>query len=64
MKRCEVQIKKQEIEMIEKNFKRAYWPWEMSRKFRKRMQYAYVCMYVVMYTCTHIRVYNNATQLL
>ena len=33
----EVDVKKDEIEMIEKNFKIAYWPWELTTVFRKQI---------------------------
>ena len=35
--RSEVEVKKDEIQTIEKNFKRAYWPWELPESFRKQM---------------------------
>ena len=41
LKRCEVEVKKEEVEMLEKNFKRAYWAWELPSAFRQKIT---VCM--------------------
>ena len=41
----EVEVKEDEIQMIEENFKRAYWPWELPKAYRKQMNVsAYVCI--------------------
>lgn len=37
LKRCEVEVKKEEVEMLEKNFKRAYWAWELPSAFRQQI---------------------------
>jgi len=37
LKHSKVEVTLDEIEMIEKNFKRAYWPWELPIAFRKQM---------------------------
>ena len=35
--KSDVEVKKDEIQMIEENFKRAYWPWELSKSFKKQI---------------------------
>ena len=33
----EVEVKEEELQMIEENFKRAYWPWELPKAYRKQI---------------------------
>ena len=51
LNRCKVKVNKEEIEMLEKNFKRAYWTWELPAAFRQHIS-------VSMYMCTCIP-YND-----
>lgn len=37
IKRFEVEVKMEEIEMLEENFKRPYWSWELPAAFRERI---------------------------
>jgi len=37
LKLCEVDVNKDEIEMMEKNFNIPYWPWELPAALRKQM---------------------------
>ena len=55
LKHCEVEVKLDEIEMIEENFKRVYWPWELPTAFRKQMTVCNIHTYI--HTYIHIRMY-------
>ena len=37
IKQFEVEVKIEEIEMLEENFKRPYWSWELPSAFRERI---------------------------
>jgi len=51
LKRCEVEVKLVDIEMIEKNFKRAYWKWELTAAYREKIT---VCK-TQMHICAYIK---------
>ena len=54
VKQYEVIVKKSEIEVVQKNFKRAYWPWQLPQIFRNQSlvctftYISYVHMYIIM----------------
>lgn len=46
-----VEINKDEIEMIEKDFTRAYWPWELPNALREKMKD--VCIVIKVFSTFH-----------
>ena len=51
-----MEINEEEIETIERDFGRAYWPWELPNSIRKRMNKVttYICNYIAEYVCKNI----------